>query len=413
MVKNSRRGVLVLLAALLFPTAVVACMWDYDTLKMERSRFPEALELITGKFLRHSPEFYEWRIQDRLKRLEADPANVALRDDLAVAYDKTGEHEKAIETALITEKLQPGRYETAANLGTFLFHSGKIKESLVPIEAALKINPEAHFGRERYQKWLTEYIIERQKGSELKLPMADVNPGDFATREDTESNSVKIENEFADYLQKKLGKQQLEGEDAAAAIKGVLGMMRFAKYDSPVLLEALGTVLTRGVRSHYEDAKLLAARSFLMASYQVSDESARLKYRAMAGRALNMQTARHQDQISLQQVEDEFRSELDEGRDWYANLHDRELSWIRDGKNPETEFDKLYHTAPEISGISWGKRFFNFQEMDTAELLMLAGGFTALLAVVSVAVYKVSRWRTNGRMASDSQRTHPGESQAP
>lgn len=398
--------------ALSVPKFAVACMWDYDTLKMERSRFPDALELITGKFLRHSPEFYEWRIQDRLKRLESDPANVALRDDLAVAYDKTGQHEKAIETALNIEKLQPGRYETSANLGTFLFHSGKVKESLVPIEAALKINPEAHFGRERYQKWLTEYIIERQKGRELKLPMADVNPGDFATREVTESNSVKIDNEFADFLQKKLGKQQLEGEDAAAAIKGVLGMMRFAKYDSPVLLEALGTVLTRGVRSHYEDAKMLAARSFLMASYQVSDDAARLKYRAMAGRALNMQTARNQDQISLQQVEDEFRSELDEGRDWYTNLRDRELSWIRDGKNPETEFDKLYHAAPEISGISWGERFFNFQKMDTAELLMLAGGFTALLAGISVAVYKVRRWWTDGRTVSDSQRNHPGESQA-
>src|SRR5687768_12330427 len=56
-------------AGLLVPLAAAACLWDSDTIKMERSRFPGTLELITGKFLRHSPEFYEWRIRDRLKRL--------------------------------------------------------------------------------------------------------------------------------------------------------------------------------------------------------------------------------------------------------------------------------------------------------------------------------------------------------
>ena len=60
---------LMLFLLLGLPTAVFACLWDYDTLKQERARFPETLELITGKFLRHSKEFYEWRIQDRLQKL--------------------------------------------------------------------------------------------------------------------------------------------------------------------------------------------------------------------------------------------------------------------------------------------------------------------------------------------------------
>ena len=105
---NTKRfpAVLALIAGLVLPSVAVACLWDYDTLKMERSRFPGALELITGKFLRHSPDFYQWRIENRLKRLEADPTNAALLDDLAVAYDKTGQHDKAIETAIQTEKLR-------------------------------------------------------------------------------------------------------------------------------------------------------------------------------------------------------------------------------------------------------------------------------------------------------------------
>lgn len=55
--------------------------------------------------------------------------------------------------------MKPGRYETAANLGTFYLHAGIFKKVLAYIEKALKINPDAHFGREKYQKLLVEYII--------------------------------------------------------------------------------------------------------------------------------------------------------------------------------------------------------------------------------------------------------------
>ena len=33
-----------------------------------------------------------------------------------------------------------------------------------------------------------------------------------------------------------------------------------------------------------------------------------------------------------------------------ADLHKRELSWIRDGRNPEEEFDRLYDAEPEVAG---------------------------------------------------------------
>jgi len=37
-------------------TTAWACLWDSDTLQMERLRFPGVLEIITGKFVRHSQE---------------------------------------------------------------------------------------------------------------------------------------------------------------------------------------------------------------------------------------------------------------------------------------------------------------------------------------------------------------------
>jgi hypothetical protein len=42
-------------------SAASACLWDSDTLAVEKSRFPGLAEILAGKFPRHSREFYEWR----------------------------------------------------------------------------------------------------------------------------------------------------------------------------------------------------------------------------------------------------------------------------------------------------------------------------------------------------------------
>lgn len=369
--------VLVIASLMGLSSVAVACMWDYDTIRMERTRFPGTLELITGKFLRHSPEFYQWRIANRLKRLETDPTNVAWMDDLAVAYDKIGQHDKAIATAIATEKRKPGRYETAANLGTFYFHAGKLEEGLPHIDRALKINPDAHFGREKYQKLLVEYVIERRKGGPLKLPLANVKiPGE---RRDEETDSPLV-HAFDSFLMRKSSRIYLPSEEVAEAIKGVTGMMKFGKHDSPVLLEVLGTMLPQ-ILDPKTDAKLLAARAFLKASYDVPDGPARVAYRDLARNALDMQTPRDATaQISLERVEADFQKELTEAEAWYAALHERELSWIRDGKDPEAEFDKLYETEPEVSGMDatdppemWKTKVYGTIAAVVAVLILVVG----------------------------------------
>ena len=65
------RRLLACLITLTLSVPATACEWDYDTLQMERERFPGALELIVGKFLRHSEPFYEWRVSDRRADLAA------------------------------------------------------------------------------------------------------------------------------------------------------------------------------------------------------------------------------------------------------------------------------------------------------------------------------------------------------
>ena len=137
-----------LLAFLLFVSLRVdvhACLWDYDTLRMEREMFPWAHELIVGYFVRHSDEYYQWRIKDRgTKGGRKTPQDY---DDIAVAYDKLGQQDKAIAT--IQEKMEKwpdqGTYESHANLGTFHIHNGQFKEGLVHIEKAIEINPMSLF----------------------------------------------------------------------------------------------------------------------------------------------------------------------------------------------------------------------------------------------------------------------------
>ncbi|MFL5327861.1 MAG: hypothetical protein ACJ8C4_03015 [Gemmataceae bacterium] len=384
---RSRRRVVLLafLTALVVPAAAVACLWDYDTIKMERSRFPGTLELITGKFLRHSPEFYQWRIQNRLKRLESDPTNAGLLDDLAVAYDKTGQHEKAIETARKVEELHPGRYETAANLGTFYFHAGKLEEGIPHIDRALKMNPDAHFGREKYQKRLVEYVLHRRKGNPLRHPLADVTILSRTGSDNPPEQFAEIQDSFAMFLSPN-PREGLTTEQAAAAVKGILGMMRFGKHDSPVLLEALGTLLVQDGYNPTADAKFLATRAFLKASYEVPEGLARENYRAMAHRAIYLQTARRdeEEQISLEQVESDFQKELTDAQTWYAELRDRELSWIREGRDPESEFDKLYSADPELPGMDMVDPMRADQKL---ALYLITGTIVFGLAAVAVLVW--------------------------
>ncbi len=148
-----------LILCLCLPAPALACLWDRDTLAMETRRFPGAAKLIAGHFLQRSQAYFEWRLKDRRARIEKDPDDLAAYDDLAVALDKLGRPAEAIALMVEKETRKPGLYETAANRGTFHIHAGQFEEGLVHLRRALEINPDAHFGRERYQVWLVEYSI--------------------------------------------------------------------------------------------------------------------------------------------------------------------------------------------------------------------------------------------------------------
>ncbi|MCC5828302.1 MAG: hypothetical protein JJU36_02535 [Phycisphaeraceae bacterium] len=340
---TKRRWTTILIILLLSHTPLAACLWDYDTLRQEAMRFPSALALITGNFNRHSEALYRWRIEDRKARLAEKPDDLALMDDLAAAYDKIGEPGRAVELMRRSLELAPQRYETHANLGTVLLHNGQLEEGLGFIRSAIEINPDAHFGREIYQQRLVEWLMSRSVEGEFTLPLRH-------SHRDQSDTPWYSQYSFARFLEE----NHFEGggmseEDRQEAIRGVLGMMRFGRHDSPILLEALGDLLTATHQT--SDAKQLAARAYLKASYVVEGSEARQAYREMASAALEGQSRSRllgHDSILLDQVEFELAAELRAGEAHFQKIIDDQERWIAEGKNPEAEFYLKYDHEPEF-----------------------------------------------------------------
>lgn len=312
-----------------FPHQLSACLWDYDTLAMERKLFPGAHELIAGSFVRHSDAYYKWRIADRMAK-PSDQLLPSDMDDVAVAHDKLGNHDKAIETILEKMERWPdqGRYESEANLGTFYIHAGQLEEGLEHIRSAIAINPDAHFGREIYQQLLVEYLIEKRSES-LQLPLStSVGEGQIGFTAFVLESRKPVEDKRLEEIQ--------------AAANGVLGMMRFGTADSPVLLEVLGDLLLADFSN--DDAKMLATRAYLRASMKVDDPVATVAYRDKAEATISMQK-----DLELEQLEEQLFQEIEKGDNLFLRISADEAAWIAADMDVDAEFQEKYFEAPLLS----------------------------------------------------------------
>ena len=374
-----------------------ACLWDWDTLQMERRRFPGTLEMITGKFVRHSPAYYEWRIQDRTKRMRSPGEDPGLADDLAVAYSKLGRHAKGI--ALLEQVLaaHPDRYETLANLGTIHMLAGDLKVGKEYVDRAIGINPDAHFGREKYQSLLAEYFLTTRKSPH---PAAEF-PGTVHPKQSCG---------FAKFVLEKRGyssnlfigeesKNSKEAEDVkaelAAAQKGVLGMMHFANYSSPLLLEALGDLLIAWPTSD-DDALQLAARAYYRVVQVSEDTVTKDEFKRAAANML----FGHLDYINyrivngsesdLEKLSTDLNRELAEAQTYFDSIAADERRWIAEGVNVDQAFATKYYDSLE-STIEEAKRQLATERRDVRSgpyqeainrALLMVGAVVAGFAVV-------------------------------
>lgn len=374
-----RVSVWVLCAIVLLPQFSFACEWDYDTLKMEQKRFPSALELITGKYLQHSPEFYQWRIEDRQVRIDEGMAIAGDYDDIAVAYDKLGKPDLALETILEKEKLFPGLYETLANKGTFLIHAGRFEEGLVELSAAVEMNPDAHFGREMFQIRLVEYVLAK-RGADGSIPMPL----------DSEGERIYRLAGFAAFLVKQEGWERDSSDysdNIARATKGVLGMLRFGQNDSPLLLEAVGDLL---LADHNEDGKRLAGRAYLRAAWLAKNDASKASYQTLAKSTISMQLDRppSQDELTLPVLAKRLKAEIAVGAKLHRAIRMDEMKWIAQGVDFDVEgaFDEKYYVDPADPPQ---------KSKSKTVLLLFVLGAAVILGTCASSVWKFTTTRNN------------------
>lgn len=363
-----------------------ACLWDYDTLAMERQKFPSVLELITGKFLRHSPEYYAWRIEDRQKKLAALPPDAGndirlpLRDYLAVAYDKLGRHDEAIAFGEETLALDPQRYESVANLGTFYIHDGQLEKGLELIQEAIRINPDAHFGREKYQQYLVEYLLLRRKEGDASLPLKREHS--FAPNFESYVRYREAGLKYQEIPFESSPPLRIMGVDKEA-LKGLLGMMRFGNFQSPILLEALGDVLSPPNTVDYRQ-KHLAQRAYLAAAWQRGETT-----------ELELPSAAIQDGADPENVVARLKEEMQQAEAWYAQIVEDEKRWIAQGLDVDAAFAEKYYVEPTVQQpwagylldqVNWGLR-----DQDNSSWLLR--GIALLLVLTLYLLYRRQRLR--------------------
>ena len=111
---------------------VRACMndRDSDSLAEEAQGLPDVVQVISGRFPRNPPLFYQMRIARVQQELNQNPRNFPLYDDIAVALDRLGRDDEAIRWIETKRRLLPPFnannrvlkehwYRYYANAGTF------------------------------------------------------------------------------------------------------------------------------------------------------------------------------------------------------------------------------------------------------------------------------------------------------
>ncbi len=220
-----------------------ACIWDRDTLREEAKGRLDTVKVITGWFDRYPPRYYEMRLERVAKELESDPGKLDLYDDAGVACDRLGRFDEAIvwmekKRAVLdvrpSEDVRMDRYRYLANLGSFLGNRwatrpaeernadpADLKAAVDCIAEAIRLNPDAHFGREKYQLMLFEWLLNGFDDAKAALPNF---VGVFPTR--------RIEGG---------GLAGSEWEDAESGLAGLIHLG--SAWESVDVFDALGSVV--------------------------------------------------------------------------------------------------------------------------------------------------------------------------
>ncbi|HTD65419.1 MAG TPA: tetratricopeptide repeat protein [Candidatus Limnocylindria bacterium] len=148
---------------LCFPLATgQACIWDAQTKLSEKISRPDLVKAIRGET---GAKVDVWGLQRKIERLRTSPRenDVAWWNDLAGTHLRLGEAQKAATLLEQTVARFPDDYGVHANLGTAYHLLGRYADAEKEIARDLEINPNAHFGLERYHLALLQYLMRDTK----------------------------------------------------------------------------------------------------------------------------------------------------------------------------------------------------------------------------------------------------------
>ncbi len=109
-----------------------------------------------AKELDSNPNFWKDRANKLRESATARTPPFEVSNEYAAALIFTGDYKNAIKALKKQERLHPGKYETATNLGTAYELSGKLKSAKRWIDEGQKRNPESHGGSE----WIHSAILK-------------------------------------------------------------------------------------------------------------------------------------------------------------------------------------------------------------------------------------------------------------
>lgn len=353
------------------------CIWDSDTLDTELRGLPDALDLIVGRWHRHSDAYYHQRIT---RLAGKDELTLAELDDLAVAHERLAQRDKAIAVmarkaeALKATPDKEHQYRYHANLGTFYAHAGKFDEALTELRAAIKINPEAHFGREVFQIELIEYIAAASKDPTIWARRSFLRHAGYAMSLHIGAGGLQpVDYDREQWQQDWGGKRKLDWD---AATKAVGGMLRFGGLEGAELYRALG--------------ELYLAKQHLNLAWWAFGRAAERGHPATdTMRAVQRSIEKHWDEArphtrngQVNPTQDDYQKKRAEADRWLDAFQKAEAKAIGRGEDVSTDAAlKALLDAANGKQPTTPKKAASAMSWSTLTLISAAGLFVILLAM--------------------------------
>ena len=149
-----------ILAVLGFSGRALACINDSKTLSAEKREHPTLAQAILSPKI-EQPDVKS--LTEDIQKLKSNPKtnDVAWWNDLDGAYLRLGQPAEAVKILEPLINRFAGDYGIHANLGTAYHLLGRYADAEREIRRDTEINPEGHFGLEKYHLALLQYLPER------------------------------------------------------------------------------------------------------------------------------------------------------------------------------------------------------------------------------------------------------------